>query len=149
MVIYDQKMSSHTAAEPSQGCLLPWTNDCHPPNCVCVCVRLLFEHMIRGWIQFLPQSSRCGYYWRAATIRGTVSTKTLKHCNLLPHAHAQGVKWSVLFVFCLSLLSPWKSPHLETKASERLVSKMNQSKSAKNWLRYASIPLVRPTSVIK
>ena len=26
---------------------------------------------------------------------------------------------------------------------------MNQLKSAKNWLQYASIPLVRPTSIIK
>ena len=46
---------------------------------------------------------------------------------------------------CLS--SARKLPHLKIQASERYVSTVSPSKSAKNWLQYALIPLAQPTNV--
>ena len=54
----------------------------------------------------------------------------------------QGVKQSVL-----SVVSTKKSPDLEIKASERLVSTAYPSILSKNWLHYASNCLVRPMNV--
>ena len=61
---------------------------------------------------------------------------------LLPRAHAQGVKQSVLSVICRRL-SAQKSSDLVILASEQPVSTTKQSKTGKNLLVFASNRIAR------
>ena len=77
----------------------------HPLNCVRACVLLLFAGGYFFILLFLSQSSRCGYYSRAVTIRGAASIRintvlfiTFEHKST-PFVHPMSVvplfQWSI------------------------------------------------------
>ena len=84
-----QPRCRRTKPRSSSAMLLPPMNDCSPFVIVATPTELSLDMCaatIQGWLLFLSLSSRCGYYSRAATIRGPASIRinTVNIANLSP-----------------------------------------------------------------